>query len=214
MKKTLIALAVSLAATVPAAYSATIYTYSTSGCFSGASVPLGAGTASAACTGAGSTLTYTDPAPASELFTYTDGAGSHTGFGTIDLGTISVSTTGSEPAPGAVISSSFSLTVTFSTPPGTNGNPFQAILSGNMNGSFGGATLTFNPETIYFSDGNPADSFGLTISPNPVQVSTANTPVTVTATLGAVPEPFSMGLIGGGLALLGAARWRRKATKA
>ena len=69
------------------------------------------------------------------------------------------------------------------------------MLTGNLFGTVGGATLTFFPATVAFSDGVPADDFTLTLNADPVQVSTASPTVHVTATLSAVPEPASLGLL-------------------
>lgn len=182
------------------------YTYSTSGCFSSPAITMGTGAASFTCGPTGSTLTLSSAA--TEVITFTDQpTAMQSSGGVFDLGMLAVNVTGNQPSP-AEVGANFSLAVTFIQPAGTTGDPFTGFLSGNEFGTVGGVTLSFSPQTVVFSDGNPADMFSLTLVTNPVQASTINSPVEITATVGpAVPEPATLGFLGTGLLIFGTRRW-------
>lgn len=184
---------------------ASSYTYSTSGCFSNSSAPTAGTSASASCTAAGSTFSFSDIGGATETLTYTDQATTTVSGGTIDLGKFSIATTGS--GSGASFGANFALPVTFTTP--SVSNTFNAILSGNIFGNVGGSTITFFPATENFN--SSSGNFTLTLTTDPIQVNTGTgiSSEILTATLAPVPEPVTVGLLGCGLALIGVVRFRR-----
>ena len=189
--------------------SASSYTYSTAGCFTNPVVTFGSGTASSLCSSDGSTLTLNSQAV--ETISFSNQPSVTVTGNSLDLGLLAVTVSGVETAP-AGVSASFGLAVAFTEPSGTTGSPFSGVLSGNVFGNAGGVTLTFYPQTVTFSDGNPADNFNLTLDSNPAQASSITGPSELTATLtpGDTPEPLSMGLLSGGFAVLGLLGLRRK----
>ena len=202
-------LGLGLAVTLSSAF-ATTYTYSTSGCFSGASVTNPSTSASATCSAAGSTFSFKDLG-GTETIGYTDAVGLTVMSGNnINLGTFSFSSTGS--GSGAVYFGNFSLAVNFTTPTGVTGGPFNAIMSGNQYGAVGGSTISFNPQTEAFT--SSTGNFTITLLQNPVQVNSSSQPTfTLLGSFGSgatVPEPVPVGLLGAGLAGIGLLRWRHK----
>lgn len=192
------------------------YVYSTSGCFSGAFVFSGPGDITPACTAAGSTLTFVNGATARDTLTFTDQGSTDVSSagGTVDLGTFSETNSGNDPGSGFF--SNFTLTVNVTDPADASGTPFMAIVSGNMNGTASGYNIDFNQATEEYTapDGS---AFLLTLEPDGLDVYAGGPTVEVVATLtpltSTVPEPASVGLVGGALVLLGITR-RRYSQKA
>ncbi len=201
----LLSLAVtSLALARGRASGAVIYTYSTVGAFSSL---ITTGTSASAVTSP-TRSTFTFAGTGTETLTFADqSTTTQPGTSTFDLGQLSLTESGLQSSPISG-SAAFSLAVDFTAPTST-GTPFQSMISGNLFGTAGGATLTFFPTTVAFTDGNPADDFSLTLNADPVQVSTTTPTVAVTATLTAVPEPASAGILV--LGALGLLRRRNRA---
>lgn len=198
-------LGLGLAVTLGSAF-ATTYSYTTSGCFSNPTAPAAGTSASAVCNGTGSMFSFNDLGGGTETLTYTDASMSNVSAGAINLGTFSFASSGS--GSGNVYYGNFTLTLNFSAPTGTTGTPFSAVFSGNQNGTVGGSTISFNPQTESYS--SSAGPFTVKLLTDPVQVSTTNPSFTLMATLTTVPEPITVGLFGGGLALIGVLRLRRR----
>jgi hypothetical protein len=82
-------------------------------------------------------------------------------------------------------------------------------MTGNVYVNAGGATITFNPTSQLFTSSS-GGSFTLNLNLNPIQVSSANTPVSVDATIVAVPEGSGIAMLGvSGMVLLGAIKMKK-----
>ncbi len=170
---------------------ATLVSYSTAGAFSASGTSTYTGTNGEAINFAGgSDILNASASPTSEnlgVFTVTKGAnGSLTGTGT------------------------FTLTLTQASPPGvgsyTPASFTGTISTSSMFASMGDLLITF-PSTSLVVNGI---DYALTDLVNGDQlVVAASQTTTVTANVTAVPEPLSLGLLGGGLALLGITRLRK-----
>lgn len=110
----------------------------------------------------------------------------------------------------------FTLTVSQTTPAGTGGLatvPLSGTIDDTGAAPSGGLVLTLaqtnfsvngiNYQLVNLTNGNQID-IGTTIT---------NVQAQITGAAGTVPEPVTMGLLGGGLAILGLTRLRRKAAK-
>jgi hypothetical protein len=112
------------------------------------------------------------------------------------------------PGAGFLFADSFTLQVAFSVPANSNGSPFLALVTGNVFVNAGGATITFAPTSQLFT--SPTGNFTLSLNLNPIQVSSANTPVSLKAMIVAVPEGAGIPMLGlTGMLLLGAITMKR-----
>lgn len=145
------ALILTLAAFAPSAF-ADSYTYTTDGCFHTACPPA-----------ASATLDFADNTVSGQndgqlVFTGVPTTTNTTGTA-VDLGKFTFTALNSGTS--APAGTFFTLAVNFTVPTGTTGTPFTALVSGEVFGSGGGASITFNPITQTFTDSD--GSFTLTL---------------------------------------------------
>ena len=104
----------------------------------------------------------------------------------------------------------FDLTVTFTAPPGTGGNPITGDLMGSVQGNSGSVTITFTNPTLFTF---PGGSFDLSANAVTATLGTNGGMATLTGTLSnevpKVPEPVSLVLLGTCVAAMGFARRKR-----
>lgn len=145
------ALILTLAAFAPSAF-ADSYTYTTDGCFGTACSPM----TPATLFFADNTLSQND---GKLVFTGAPTTINTTGT-LVDLGgfTFTVLNGGGTSSPAGTF---FTLAVNFTAPTGTTGSPFTALVSGEVFGTGGGASITFSPITQTFTDSD--GSFTLTL---------------------------------------------------
>jgi hypothetical protein len=195
------ALILTLAVFAPSAF-ADSYTYTTDGCF---------GTACSPTTPA--TLLFADnslPQNDGKLVFAGVGSTTNTTGTSVDLGgfTFTALNSGTSSPAGTF----FTLAVNFTAPTGTTGSPFTALVSGEVFGSGGGASITFNPITQTFTDSD--GSFTLTLEDKGnFQVCQPNSPACsarseeVFGDITPVADASGLSLLGAsGLFLLGAIR--------
>jgi len=173
--------------------SADSYTYTTTGCFG--SCP-------------NSSVSFND----SFVFNQVDATLSFTGSaattsgGSVSLGSFAFSLLNRGIS---TYSGLFSLDVLFTAPAGTSGNPFMALVTGNVFYSAGGVTITLNPPSQQFTDAN--GTFGLDLTTNPIQISSANPNATVYGTIASVSEGSGWAtLVLSGIVMLGAIGMRNR----
>ncbi len=176
----------------PAA-SADSYTFTTTGCFG--SCP-------------NSTASFYD----NNVFNQVDatlsftGATATTSGGSVSLGSFAFSLLNSGIS---TYSGLFSLDVLFSAPAGTSGNPFEALVTGNVFYSAGGVTITLNPPSQQFTDAS--GTFALDLTTNPIQISSTNPDATVYGTIATVPEGSGWSILGlSGMVMLSAIGMKKR----
>jgi hypothetical protein len=193
---------------VPTAF-ATSYTYNTTGTFGN----------SGDNTSTFYDFNTTTPVPDARLtFNGTSVAGVSSGT-TISLGSFAFSLLNSSPSSQSYALDSFTLYVDFTAPPGYTGGPatpqcptgtFCALLSGNVNGSAGGATITFNPTSQQFTAAD-GSSFTLNLTTNPIHVDSTYSTATINGTIVEMPEGSCLSMLGlSGMVLLGAGAVKMK----
>ena len=193
---------------VPTAF-ATSYTYNTTGTFGN----------SGDNTSTFYDLSATPPMPDARLtFNGTSVADVSSGT-TISLGSFTFSLLNPSPSNQSFALDSFTLYVDFTAPPGYTGVPtpqcpvgnFCALLSGNVNGSAGGATITFNPSSQQFT-ATDGSSFALNLTTNPIHVDSTYSTATINGTIVELPEGAGLSMLGlSGMVLLGAGAIKMKA---
>lgn len=138
--------------------------------------------------------------------------------GANNLGTFSLIT-----APGGLVSGSFALNVTFTSPTGINGGQgttYLAVITGSVApiANNGGVSINFdnNPVVFTFSNANGTGSFSLALADVFLETGQqANLTAGTTGQSDPIPEPATLLLLGTGLTGIAAKlRQRRKAAKA
>ena len=137
--------------------------------------------------------------------------------GANNLGTFFLST-----APGQLVSGSFTLNVTFTSPTGINGGQgatYTATISGSVspNVNQGGVNINFdnNPVVFTFNNGTTSGSFSVAVADVYVESGQAvNLTAGTTGQQAPIPEPATLLLLGTGLTGIAAnLRKRRKESK-
>jgi hypothetical protein len=166
------------------------YTYTTAGCFVvGTCASDGSATANFLGT-AGATLSFNNIGAST-----TTTSGVPFSLGSFDLSILN-------PSGASVYGGLFGLNVDFTNPAGTTGNPFIALVTGNVFFGPGGATISLVPGSQVFS--YPGGSFILDLSTQVIQVSSVNPSATLYATIVSMPEGSSLAMLGlSGLVLFG-----------